>query len=84
MCRMGLCNTDKINIIGGMNNGNTQANPWNSSYQGKLDIFIPLTVVSSNWKHWKVVLDLKACGDCRSKHGKIYGMNDITTFVDVL
>ena len=43
----------------------------------KLDIFIPLTVTSSNWKHWKAVLDLKTCEDCRSKHGKIYGMNDI-------
>ena len=27
--------------------------------KGKLDIFIPLTVTSSNWKHWKAVLDLK-------------------------
>ena len=24
--------------------------------KGKLDIFIPLTVVSSNWKHWKATL----------------------------
>lgn len=45
--------------------------------KGKLDIFIPLTIASSNWKHWKAVLDLKTCEDCRSKHGKIYGMNDI-------
>ena len=45
--------------------------------KGKLDIFIPLTVASSNWKHWKAVLDLKTCEDCRSKHGKIFAMNDI-------
>ena len=45
--------------------------------KGMLDIFIPLTVASSNWKHWKAVLDLKTCEDCRSKHGKIYAMNDI-------
>ena len=43
----------------------------------KLDIFIPLTVTSSNWKHWKATLDLKTCEDCRSKHGKIFAMNDI-------
>ena len=47
--------------------------------KGKLDIFIPLTVASSNWKHWKAVLDLKTCEDCRSKHGKICAMNDIPT-----
>ena len=46
--------------------------------KGKLDIFIPLTVASSNWKHWKAVLDLKTCEDCRSKHGKIYAINDIS------
>lgn len=45
--------------------------------KGKLDIFIPLTVTSSNWKHWKAVLDLKTCEGCRSKHGKIYTTNDI-------
>lgn len=32
--------------------------------KGKLDIFIPLTVVSSDWKHWKAILDLKTCEDC--------------------
>jgi hypothetical protein len=45
--------------------------------KGKLNIFIPLTVTSSNWKHWKAVLDLKTCENCRSKHGKIYTMNDV-------
>ena len=44
--------------------------------KGKLDIFIPLTVVSSNWKHWKATLDLKTCEDCRSKHGTIYAMSE--------
>ena len=45
--------------------------------KGRLDIFIPSTIPSSNWKHWKAVLDLKTCEDCRSNHGKIYAMNDI-------
>lgn len=44
--------------------------------KGKLDIFIPLTGVSSNWKHWKATLDLKTCEDCRSKHGTIYAMSE--------
>lgn len=41
----------------------------------KLDIFIPLTVARSNWKHWRAFLDLATCADCRSKHGKIYAIN---------
>lgn len=45
--------------------------------KGKLYIFTPLTVASSHRKHWKAVLDLKNCEDCRSKHGKIYAINDI-------
>ena len=45
--------------------------------KGRLDIFIPSTVSSFNCKHWKAVLDLKTCEDCRSRHGKIYGMSDI-------
>ena len=45
--------------------------------KGKLDVFIPLTVASSNWKHWKAVLDLKTCEDCRSRHGKIYTIDEM-------
>lgn len=44
--------------------------------KGKLDIFIPLTVSSSNWKNWKATLDLKTYEACRSKHGTIYAMNE--------
>lgn len=44
--------------------------------KGKLDVFIPLTVASSNWKHWTAILDLKTCELCRSRHGKIYAMNE--------
>ena len=33
-------------------------------HKGLLDIFIPRTSTSSNWKHWKAVLDLKTCEGC--------------------
>ena len=45
-------------------------------HKGLLDIFIPRTSTSSNWKHWKAVLDLKTCEGCRSSHGTIYAMNE--------
>ncbi len=41
-------------------------------HKGLLDVFIPLALPGSNWKNWKVVLDLKTCEGCRSNHGKIY------------
>lgn len=39
-----------------------------------LDIYIPPTGRSYNWKHWQAVLDLKTCKDCFDNHGKIYEM----------
>ena len=44
--------------------------------KGALDIFIPKTTVSHKWKHWKAILDIKTCEPCRSRHGKIYPMNE--------
>ena len=44
--------------------------------KGKLDVFIPKTIVSNKWKHWKAVLDPKTCEPCRNRHGKIYPMNE--------
>ncbi len=42
-----------------------------------LDIFIPKTVPSTNWKHWKATLDLKTCEECSSHHGQIYAVREI-------
>ena len=44
---------------------------------GRLDVFVPETVDSTNWKHWKANLDAKSCEACRERHGKIYGMREI-------
>ena len=43
--------------------------------QGKLDVFIPETADSTNWKHWKANLDVKSCEACREQHGKVYRMD---------
>ena len=40
--------------------------------KGLLDIYIPPTGTSYNWKHWVAVLDLKTCEDCVDNHGQIY------------
>ena len=32
---------------------------------------------SSKWKMWKSVNDFKMCLNCREKHGKIYGIDEI-------
>lgn len=45
--------------------------------RGKLDVFIPETVYSRNWKHWRAGLDLKTCEECRSQHGKVYTMDEV-------
>lgn len=40
--------------------------------KGRLDTYNPSTVESVNYKNWEATLDLRTCVDCRSKHGKIY------------
>ncbi len=46
-------------------------------FQAKNDVFLPQTVPSTNWKHWKTTQDPKACAPCKASHGKIYSMHDI-------
>ena len=46
-------------------------------FKGLLDVYFPETFQSSRWKHWKAVLDLKLCRECRRRHGKIYAANEI-------
>ena len=43
--------------------------------KGLLDIYIPPTGQSYNWKHWQAVLDLKTCLSCVNNHGQIYEIN---------
>lgn len=45
--------------------------------RGKLDVFIPETADSTNWKHWKANLDVKSCEACREQHGKVYRMDEM-------
>lgn len=47
------------------------------SSKGLLDIFIPKTIPSNRWKHWKAVIDIKTCTDCLTKHGKIFRIDEI-------
>jgi len=44
--------------------------------KGALDIYIPVTVRSVNYKNWRTILDLCTCLECRSLHGKIYDINE--------
>ena len=44
--------------------------------KGLLDIFIPKTTSSRNWKNWKAVIDLKTCLDCLKRYGKVYQMDE--------
>ncbi len=43
-------------------------------HKGLLDIYIPPTSRSSQWKNWKATIDLKTCLVCISRHGKIYAL----------
>lgn len=43
--------------------------------KGVLDVQLPPTQRSRNWKHWVAVLDIKTCAQCVSNHGQIYGIN---------
>ncbi len=45
--------------------------------KAKNDVFLPQTVSSTNWKHWKTTQDPKACAPCNANHGKIYAMHEI-------
>lgn len=48
-----------------------------SAMKGLLDTHNPPKTMSENYKNWIAILDLKTCIECRTKHGKIYGINDI-------
>lgn len=45
--------------------------------KGLLDTFEPVTTQSKNYKHWKAILDLKTCIECRSRHGQIYSIDEV-------
>lgn len=45
--------------------------------KGLLDTFEPVTTQSKNYKNWKAILDLKTCIVCRSRHGQIYGIDEV-------
>lgn len=47
--------------------------------KGRLDTFEPVTTTSANFKNWRAMLDLKTCFECRSRHGRVYAMDE---FVD--
>lgn len=41
------------------------------------DSYEPLKIESINYKNWRAILDLRTCTDCRSRHGKIYSIEEI-------
>ncbi len=45
--------------------------------KAKNDVFLPQTVPSTKWKHWKTTKDPKVCAPCKANHGKIYAMEEI-------
>lgn len=47
-----------------------------ASTKGALDIFIPKTTVSNQWKHWKAQIDPKTCLTCFTRHGKVYHVSE--------
>lgn len=45
--------------------------------KGLHDSYEPLKIESVNYKNWRAILDLRICTDCRSRHGKIYSIEEI-------
>lgn len=45
--------------------------------KGLLDFYDPPTRASRNYKNWIAILDLRICLECRSRHGKIYQVDEI-------
>ncbi len=48
-----------------------------NSEKGMLDTYNPPTFESQNYNNWISELDLQTCEDCRSRHGKIYPIDEI-------
>lgn len=46
--------------------------------KGLFDSYSSPTQISQTFKNWIAILDLKTCLECRSHHGQIYQMNEIT------
>ena len=44
--------------------------------KGLLDIFVPITTQSVNYKNWRAILDFKTCFECRLRHGQIYSIDE--------
>lgn len=44
--------------------------------KGLLDTYHPPTTTSTKYKNWIAELDLRACEDCKSMHGKVYLINE--------
>lgn len=45
--------------------------------KGLLDTFTPQTIQSKNYKNWRAILDWRTCAECRSRHGQIFGIDEI-------
>ncbi len=45
--------------------------------KAKNDVFLPQTVPSMKWKHWKTTKDPKVCVPCKANHSRIYAMEEI-------
>lgn len=44
--------------------------------KGRLDVFVPVTHKSENWKYWRAILDTNLCPNCSAQHGKVYAKDE--------